>query len=218
MSVSDNTHPDNTHRAISSLFVEAENGPHITFWPSIVKAYGLKEAIYLSVLEALLKKGGIEIEGIKWVNRSFAEWQAEISNMSPDGIRRAFRNLIRQGIVRTRTLPERGTGSTNWYSINYEAMGELAQLIHKVPPYNGLVPLTPARQQPITPLGRIKDPIPESLRWEIWERDSFTCQICGSRRYLTIDHRHPEALGGTLDPENLQTLCRSCNSKKGARP
>lgn len=64
---------------------------------------------------------------------------------------------------------------------------------------------------------RDKVGIPESLRWEIWERDDFTCQYCGTRRHLTIDHILAESKGGTLDSDNLQTLCRNCNSRKGAR-
>lgn len=62
-----------------------------------------------------------------------------------------------------------------------------------------------------------KQPIPRDLRWAVWERDNFTCQTCGSRRYLTVDHIHPESKGGELTMENAQTLCRSCNSRKGAR-
>jgi 5-methylcytosine-specific restriction endonuclease McrA len=62
-----------------------------------------------------------------------------------------------------------------------------------------------------------KQPIPDSIRWEVWERDNFTCKHCGSRRYLTIDHVLAESKGGTLALDNLQTLCRSCNSKKGAQ-
>jgi hypothetical protein len=59
--------------------------------------------------------------------------------------------------------------------------------------------------------------IPQHLRWEVFERDNFTCQHCGSRRYLSVDHIVPESKGGLLEPANLQTLCRRCNSKKGAR-
>ena len=59
--------------------------------------------------------------------------------------------------------------------------------------------------------------IPDSFRWAIFERDNFTCQNCGSRRRLTVDHIHPESKGGALTTENAQTLCRSCNSRKGAR-
>ena len=57
--------------------------------------------------------------------------------------------------------------------------------------------------------------IPSNLRWDTWERDNFTCQHCGIRRHLSIDHIIPESKGGTLDLENLQTLCMPCNRKKG---
>lgn len=62
-----------------------------------------------------------------------------------------------------------------------------------------------------------KRPIPHSIRDQIFERDNYTCQHCGSTEAPSIDHIHPESKGGTLDLNNLQTLCRSCNSKKGAR-
>ena len=59
--------------------------------------------------------------------------------------------------------------------------------------------------------------IPEALRWEVFERDNFTCQHCGTRRMLRADHIHPEAKGGVTILSNLQTLCNSCNSRKGSR-
>lgn len=62
-----------------------------------------------------------------------------------------------------------------------------------------------------------KVPIPNDIRWAVWERDNFTCQHCGSRRNLTIDHIHPESKGGEMTMDNAQTLCKSCNSRKGAR-
>lgn len=62
-----------------------------------------------------------------------------------------------------------------------------------------------------------KENIPNSIRWDVFERDNFTCRSCGSRKLLTIDHIIPEIRGGTLDMNNLQTLCKSCNSKKGTK-
>jgi hypothetical protein len=51
----------------------------------------------------------------------------------------------------------------------------------------------------------------------IGERDGFRCRICGADRTLTVDHVIAVANGGTDDDGNLQLLCRSHNSQKGAR-
>jgi 5-methylcytosine-specific restriction endonuclease McrA len=59
--------------------------------------------------------------------------------------------------------------------------------------------------------------IPEKFRWDVYERDDFKCKHCGSKRYLSIDHITPKSKGGKTTLENCQTLCRPCNSKKGAR-
>ena len=65
---------------------------------------------------------------------------------------------------------------------------------------------------------------------EVFERDNYTCQICGiSRDYLDslcyglgdyllleADHIQSVAQGGTgRDVDNLQCLCWRCNRKKG---
>lgn len=60
----------------------------------------------------------------------------------------------------------------------------------------------------------VKTPIPEALRWQVFERDGFQCKHCGSKHFLRADHIFPESKGGKATLENLQTLCRSCNSKK----
>lgn len=59
--------------------------------------------------------------------------------------------------------------------------------------------------------------IPQSLRETIFARDGWCCKHCGSTENLRVDHIYPERHGGTLALGNLQTLCQSCNSKKGAR-
>jgi hypothetical protein len=60
-------------------------------------------------------------------------------------------------------------------------------------------------------------PVDSDMRWAVFQRDGYACVHCGSRLDLTIDHIHPVSLGGLTDPENLQTLCRDCNSRKGVR-
>lgn len=62
-----------------------------------------------------------------------------------------------------------------------------------------------------------KKKIPTTLRKAVFERDAYRCQHCGSHLDLCVDHIHPESKGGKATLENLQTLCRPCNTKKGAR-
>jgi len=55
-------------------------------------------------------------------------------------------------------------------------------------------------------------------RKEIFKRDNYTCQYCGSSsRDLTIDHINPKHMGGTHSWENVVTACYYCNHKKGGR-
>lgn len=56
-----------------------------------------------------------------------------------------------------------------------------------------------------------------TLRKTIFERDAYRCVRCGDWHSLEIDHIVPLIEGGGDELENLQTLCRMCNSKKGGR-
>ena len=49
----------------------------------------------------------------------------------------------------------------------------------------------------------------------VFERDAYRCVKCSGYVDLCVDHKHPWSRGGTDDVDNLQTLCRSCNSRKG---
>lgn len=59
--------------------------------------------------------------------------------------------------------------------------------------------------------------VSNELRQEIFERDGYTCVICGSteKESLEIDHIMPISKGGKTEPDNLQTLCHDCNIRKG---
>ena len=48
-------------------------------------------------------------------------------------------------------------------------------------------------------------------------RDGERCKYCKSKRRLLIDHRKPLVQGGFTEMGNLQLLCFSCNSEKGAK-
>ena len=56
-------------------------------------------------------------------------------------------------------------------------------------------------------------------RFQVFQRDSFTCVICGRSRQkhgvvLTADHIFPWSRGGLTVIENLQTACEDCNLGK----
>lgn len=60
----------------------------------------------------------------------------------------------------------------------------------------------------------------KKLRFDILERDGFTCNYCGlvaEEIDLEIDHVHPKSQGGSDDPDNLVTACSDCNRGKRAR-
>jgi hypothetical protein len=59
------------------------------------------------------------------------------------------------------------------------------------------------------------------LRFEVFKRDEFTCQYCGSVSpdcVLEVDHVVPVARGGTDDLVNLITSCWECNRGKSDVP
>lgn len=66
--------------------------------------------------------------------------------------------------------------------------------------------------------GRKRSPISHTLRFEIFQRDNFTCQYCGRSKehkaVLVIDHIVPYSDGGKDEYSNLITSCQECNSGK----
>lgn len=68
--------------------------------------------------------------------------------------------------------------------------------------------------------------IAPSVRLAVFERDAWTCQLCGeavqpdanpqSDWYPSLDHIVPKSRGGAHSPENLRTAHRWCNSIRGA--
>lgn len=55
----------------------------------------------------------------------------------------------------------------------------------------------------------------------VFLRDQYTCQYCGievNDTNATLDHVHPQSLGGKSNWANLATACKSCNYKKADNP
>jgi 5-methylcytosine-specific restriction endonuclease McrA len=57
-------------------------------------------------------------------------------------------------------------------------------------------------------------------RLNVFIRDEYTCQYCGSKfpkTQLTLDHVLPVVQGGGKSWENIVTACKPCNQRKGGR-
>jgi 5-methylcytosine-specific restriction endonuclease McrA len=58
---------------------------------------------------------------------------------------------------------------------------------------------------------------PAFTRFNLFLRDRFACQYCGSHEDLTFDHVVPRAYGGRTTWTNVTTACAPCNLRKGGR-
>jgi 5-methylcytosine-specific restriction endonuclease McrA len=56
---------------------------------------------------------------------------------------------------------------------------------------------------------------PAFTRFNVFLRDRFSCQYCGSREDLTFDHVIPRSKGGTTTWKNVVAACSTCNLRKG---
>ena len=62
-----------------------------------------------------------------------------------------------------------------------------------------------------------QDRPPAFTRFNLFLRDAFSCQYCGSGDDLTFDHIVPRSRGGRTTWENIVTACARCNLQKGGR-
>lgn len=58
--------------------------------------------------------------------------------------------------------------------------------------------------------------VSRAVRAEVYKRDHYACRKCGATTNLTLDHIVPMSRGGANRKSNLQTLCETCNTVKGA--
>lgn len=67
--------------------------------------------------------------------------------------------------------------------------------------------------------GRSRKEVPYYVRKQVLMRFNYTCANCGHRdplrKTLNVDHIVPMSRGGTNSVDNLQALCKTCNSSKG---
>ena len=58
---------------------------------------------------------------------------------------------------------------------------------------------------------------PAFTRFNVFLRDRFQCQYCGTRHDLTFDHVIPRSRGGRTTWENVVAACSPCNLRKADR-
>lgn len=79
---------------------------------------------------------------------------------------------------------------------------------------------TVKRKYPIPSIVRIKEYVyyrydnVSFTKSNIFKRDNYKCQYCGSTKNLTIDHVIPTSKGGDHKWNNVITACKKCNQEK----
>jgi len=69
-------------------------------------------------------------------------------------------------------------------------------------------------------MATVRSQVSGKIRFEVFKRDGFKCQYCGSAApdvILHVDHIRPIAADGDNDIGNLITACAECNLGKGPR-
>lgn len=51
---------------------------------------------------------------------------------------------------------------------------------------------------------QLEHAVSDLARWQVWNRDNFTCLCCGSRMFLEVDHVVPFARGGDNTPKQVK--------------
>lgn len=100
--------------------------PPLQVLPSLAILIGLNEAIILQQIHYWLKTPNVGriVDGRKWIFNSVRQWkETNFPFWSEATIRRAITNLIKAGIIETRSdLNKKGFDKTLWYAINYESV------------------------------------------------------------------------------------------------
>ena len=67
------------------------------------------------------------------------------------------------------------------------------------------------RIRPKRPAFRLDSSSYLQLRQQVLQRDSWRCQVCGSKRNLQIHHKQFRSHQGRGEESNLITLCAHCH-------
>jgi hypothetical protein len=106
------------------------NEPPLQLLPTLAVKIGLQEAIVLQQIQYWLTTSKMTHEGEKWVYNTLEEWQVQFPFWSAEVIRKIFKSLRDQGVLKTKKLAKNTWDRTNYYSIDYGKLDELSNQSH----------------------------------------------------------------------------------------
>lgn len=136
-------------------------------------------------------------------------WPARLVMLMLVASRELDKREGRPRFLASTSLVERWTGLARSTSAEYVVALERAGWIERTPREWLLFVGAPECQR--------RETIPDVVRAAVFDRDGHACRHCDAIDDLTLDHVRPWSQGGDDTVGNLQVLCRSCNSSKGAR-
>lgn len=92
--------------------------------PSLACRVGLEEAIILQQIHYWLVRSTNEINGKKWVYKTYDEWHIEFPFWSVPTIRRKITGLEKSGIILVGNYNQYKLDQTKWYTIDYDKLNK----------------------------------------------------------------------------------------------
>lgn len=110
-------------RRSSSLLIDEEP---LQVLPSLAKAIGLNEALFLQQVHYWTRRSGKTVNGQEglWIYNTAEEWQRQLPFWSVKTIRRTSNSLKEKNLLHIGRFNKVNTDQTLWYSVNYEELAK----------------------------------------------------------------------------------------------
>jgi len=95
---------------------------NIKFEGVLALKIGLKEAIFLNLLNYWLNRSKNCKDDKKWVFNTISQWCEQLPLFSERTLQRLIKKLRNSGIVEVQRHDRNRFNRTNWYTINYEKL------------------------------------------------------------------------------------------------
>ena len=95
--------------------------------PSLAKAIGLNEAVFLQQLHYWLGVSKFVLDEKKWVYNTYDEWLDQFKYMSLSTLKRTIKSLKDQGLLCVEQFDNKRSNQVNYYAINYEVLNKIGE-------------------------------------------------------------------------------------------